>query len=404
MPGCSKFVRSLAFMAALMVCVLPAAWGQAGAGAPAAGTFTITGTPGGAQPMVGVASDGSTWQTILWFINVSAPVQNAAVVILENELGGPFNATCTSASGVSSTFCEFAGNSLLADGAERVVITGLTATTPAAPFQIVLLSGGGYAISAIVQHFDAKGNLLSSAAVTDPGLLVPAVTTAYATGIDEEALVDESILLVNPSSDASIIVTLNAYDGEASVGTRAPIASQQIPLLPLGRFSGLLTAVFPTLDFLSYANPGGPNGLLQGFLSATAGAGQSFGFAVLRQDIAPSGSIVSTPWSAFPAIAAPTGPIGHLSVFPQPTACSGDYTGTITGSADVPWSLYVHLGSAKYLVMATGSYVDATGSLGSTTVNWLAPGEFFTLEAQSGGVLAVVTLTPPASCGTAKPD
>lgn len=391
MPSCVKFVRLFAVMAALTACVLPAAWGAAAPGAPAAGTFTIDGA------QVGVAPDGSSWQTLLWIINVSASSQNAALVTLQDESGNAYYVTCTAADGSTSTLCEWAGNSLLATGAERIVLTGLTPTTVAAPFKIVLLSGGGYAFSAIVQHFDAEGNLLSSAALTDPGLLLPGVTTSYAAGIDEEALVDESILLTNPSTNASINVTLNAYDGQASAGSRAPLATKQITIQPLGRVSGLLTEIFPGVNFLSYSNPSGPNGLLQGFLSATAS--QNFGFAVQRQDIAPSGAIVTTLWSAFPAAPAPAGPSSYLSVDPQPSACSGFYTGTIAGSASVPWFLYVHVGTAKYLVMGTGSMVDATGSYGSTTVNWLSPGEVFTLEAQTGGLLQSVTLTPPESCG-----
>jgi hypothetical protein len=146
----------------------------------------------------------------------------------------------------------------------------------------------------------------------------------------------------------------------------------------------------------SSGNPVGTPGLLQGFLSATAS--QNFGFAVLREDIAPSGAIIATPWSAFPAVAAATGPSSYLTVDPQPSVCSGMYPGTITASASVPWFLYVHAGPAKYLVMASGSYVDANGSPGTTTVNWLAPGYSFTLEAQAGGLLQSVTLTPPASC------
>ncbi len=391
MPSNLTIVRSLAVMAALAVCVLPVAWGQAGSGAPAAGSFTVDGA------RVGLEQDGSTWQTALWFINVSASVQDAALVALQDEQGGPFYLTCTAADGFSSTYCEFAGNSVLTTGAERVILTGLTPTTPAAPFKIVLLSGGGYAVSAIVQHFDAQGNLLSSTALTDPALLIPAVTSTYAAAIDEEAFVDQSILLANPSSSAAINVTLNAYDGQSGVGSRAPIASKQILIQPLGRVSGLLTEIFPAVNFLSYSNPGGPNGLLQGFLSATAG--QDFGFAVLREDIAPSGSIVSTPWSAFPAAPAPTGPSSYLSVDPQPNICQGNYTGTIAASASVPWVVYVHTQGGRYTVMASGPHVSATGDYGSTTVNWLTPGCSFTLEAQGGGLLRSVALTAPASCG-----
>ena len=395
MPSGLKFVRSLAVLAALTACVLPAAWGQAGSGAPAAGTFTIDGS------QVGVEPDGSTWQTTLWFINVSAGVQSAALVTLQDETGNAFYVTCTASDGTTSTLCEWAGNSLLTSGAERIVLTGLTPTTAAAPFKIILLSGGGYGFSAIVQHIDASGNLLSSTALTDPGLLLPGVTSSYAAGIDEEALVDQSVLLTNPSGNASINVTLDVYDGQSAAGSRAPIASKQILLQPLGRMSGLLTEIFPGVNFLSYANPSGPNGLLQGFLSATAS--QNFGFAVLREDIAPSGSIIATPWSAFPAVAALSGPSSYLTVDPQPNVCQGNFTGTITASASVPWDLYVHVGPAKYLVMASGSQVDASGSPGSTTVNWLSPGTSFTLEAQAGGLLQSVALTPPASCsGTAK--
>jgi len=278
-------------------------------------------------------------------------------------------------------------------------VTGLTPTTPVAPFKIQLQSSGGYSFSAIVQHFDVQGKLLSSTALTDPGLLVPAVTNAYAAGIDEEALVDESIILTNPSPNASINITLNAYDGQFSVGPRAPIATKQILIRPLGRVSGLLTEIFSGVDFVeisSNANPVGTAGLLQGFLSATAG--QDFGFAVLRQDIAPNGFIVSTPWTAFPAAPAPAGPSAYLSVDPQPIICQGNYTGTIAASASVPWYVYVHAGAAKYLVMASGPVVSATGDYGTTTVHWLAPGYSFTLEAQAGGLLRTVTLTPPASC------
>jgi hypothetical protein len=48
--------------------------------------------------------------------------------------------------------------------------------------------------------------------------------------------------------------------------------------------------------------------------------------------------------------------------------------------------------------MASGPQVSANGDLGSSTVNWLSPGEIFTLEAQSGGVLQTVVLTPPPQC------
>lgn len=390
MPSYLKNVRSLAVIAALVVSALPAAWGQTSGGAPASGTFTINGA------QVGLDQDGSTWQTILFFINVSATSENSALVTLMDPEGALFNATCTEANGALSAACQWAGNSLLAYGTERFVVAGLTPTTPVAPFKIQLQSSGGYSFSAIVQHFDAQGNLLSSTALTDPGLLVPDVTASYGAAVDEEPFVDQSIILTNPSTSANIAITLNLYDGQFTAGPRPPLATKQYVLGPLGRVSGLLTEIFPNLICASCANPVAGPALPQGFLSATAA--QDFGFAVLRQDIAPNGFIVSTPWTAFPAAPAPAGPSAYLSVDPQPLICQGNYTGTIAASASVPWYVYVHAGAAKYLVMASGPVVSATGDYGTTTVHWLAPGYSFTLEAQAGGLLRTVTLTPPASC------
>ncbi len=386
MPSNLKSVRLLGVMAALVVLCLPVAWGQ---GLPAAGTYNITGA------QVGVEADGSMWQTILWFVDVSAGTQDAAVVALLNPDGTPADVTCTLADGTFSTYCVWAGNSVLTDSDERMVLTGLSPTSAASPITIQLLSAGGFAITAVVQHIDAYGNLLSSTALTDPGLLVPAVSASYAGAIDEEQFVDESIILSNPSANASISVTLNAYDGQSGAGARPPIGTKQFVILPLGRVSGLLTEIFPGVNFLSYLNSVGTKGLLQGFFSATAS--QNFGIAVLRQDIAPNGAIVTTPWSAFPAATPPAGPVAYLSV-DSPTSCQGDYTGTITASASVPWIVYVHIGAAKYEPMTSGPIVDANGSVTSATVSWLAPGEFFTLEAQSGGIRQTVTLTPPPQC------
>jgi hypothetical protein len=189
---------------------------------------------------------------------------------------------------------------------------------------------------------------------------------------------------------------LNAYDGQAAVGTRPPLATKQIMLPPLGRFAGLLTEIFPSVNFLSYTNSVGTIGLLQGFLSATST--QNFGLAVLRQDFAVNGAITSTLWSAFPAATPPAGPTSYLTVT-QPTNCSGAYSGTITASASVPWAVYVNAGKEKVLVTQSGPTVDVSGALGSTMVNWLVPGEYFTLVAQSNGeILQSVTLTPPGSC------
>jgi len=389
MPSNLRSVRLLAVMAALVVLCLPVAGGQASSGLPAAGTYNITGA------QVGVEADGSMWQTILWFVNVSAGTQDAAVVALLNPDGTPADVTCTLADGTFSTYCVWAGNSVMTDGDERIVLTGLSPTSAASPITIQLLSAGGYAITAVVQHIDAQGNLLSSTGLTDPGLLVPGVTSSYAGAIDEEQLVDESIILSNPSANASIAITLNAYDGQSGAGARPPIGTKQFVIPALGRVSGLFTEIFSGVNFLSYSNSVGTKGLLQGFFTATAS--QNFGIAVLRQDIAPNGAIVTTPWLAFPAATPPAGPVAYLSV-DSPTSCQGDYTGTITASASVPWVVYVHIGAAKYEPMTSGPIVSASGSVTSTTVNWLAPGEFFTLEAQSGGILQTVALTPPSQC------
>lgn len=388
MPSNLRNVRRLAVIAVLAILALPVAWGQAGSGLPAGGTYQITGA------QLGVDPDGSTWQTILWFINVSAGTKDAAVVALINPDGTPANVGCTLYDGTFSTFCQWAGNSVLTDGAERLVLTGLSPTSATIPITIQLLSAGGYAISAIVQHFDATGNLLSSMALTPPSFLQPGVTSDYAAAIDLESMVDESIILSNPSSNAALTITLTAYDGEASAGARPPIATKQFILQPLQRVSGLLTEIFPNLFCPQCANPVSMP-LVQGFLSATAP--QNFGIAVLRQDIAVNGSIVSTPWAAFPAAPAPAGPVSYFTVTP-PTICSGDYTGTITASASVPWVVFVHVGTTEYRPMASGPQVSANGDLGSSTVNWLSPGEIFTLEAQSGGVLQTVVLTPPPQC------
>ena len=384
-----KSTRPLVLMAALVICALPVAWGQSG-GAPAAGTFTLS------SAKVGLDQDGTTWQTILWFSNVSATSANSAIVTLMDREGEPFDATCTEANGAVSADCQWVGNSLLSYGTERFVITAVTPTAPVAPFKIQLQSSGGYAISAIVQHLDAKGNLLASTALTDQGLLVPQVTSSYGGAVNLEPLVDQSIILTNPSTNAKISITVSVYDGQFSVGQRPPLATKEYVLAPLGRASGLLTEIFPNLVCTMCANPLAGPSLPQGFLAVTAA--QEFGLAVLRQDIAASGAILSTPWTAFPAAQPPAGPTAYLSVDPQPSTCGINYTGTIAASASVPWYVYVHSGASKYLVMASGPVVSEAGDYGTATVNWLYPGYSFTLEAQSGGLLRTVTLTPPSSC------
>jgi hypothetical protein len=83
---------------------------------------------------------------------------------------------------------------------------GGSAEFTAQSFSIQMKSTGGYAISAIVQHLDVNGNVISSVALTDPALLAPVAATKFAVGLQVQD--ETNLIFSNPSTTDSATITL----------------------------------------------------------------------------------------------------------------------------------------------------------------------------------------------------
>jgi hypothetical protein len=269
-------------------------WGQ---------NSTVMNTITGAR--IGMESDGSTWQTTLFWINAFAGDRNSASITFLDENGNWLQVNCK-VPGQTIPFVQINGGPFT-NGTQ---VTGITAVDPksaAQNFSIQMKSTGGHAISAIVDHLDAAGNILSSSALTDSTLLAPVIATKFAIGLDAGDPNTEESLVLNNSGSTDAHVTLSAFDDGWLKNPRAPFASASITVPAHGRLIGFASRLLGSdanyATFLagyraSYSEP-----LYDGFLSVVSDQPIQAGASLIR--VLATGTMVQTAWHAFPGVADP---------------------------------------------------------------------------------------------------
>jgi len=289
----AKKTLILAILIAMMV--LPSMWGQ---NAP------VTMTVAGAQ--IGVASDGSTWTTVLHWTNLLAGDWNQGTLQFLDADGAVTPADVQLASGMSMSG---RGGQTGGPNTYASEMNVLTSTGAPKMFTLQLQSAGGYGLYAVVQHRDASGNILSSKAITDLSFLPSGPLQAFGVPLDLGANLGERLTFTNGGS-VTANVTLNAYDGSQEAGARPPFASVTVSVGPGSRLSGHVAELFASnpnfASFLaqSFCSAGGqqtcPLGTLnEGYL--TASSDQPLSLAATREDIGQGGAVVSTVLPVFSA-------------------------------------------------------------------------------------------------------
>jgi hypothetical protein len=293
-----RFV-TFAIAAFAALAALPSARGQIAIGSLGMPTYTLKGAKVGLEP------DGSTWQTVLWIINTAAGDWSyTEMCAIDPTTGASIMISTTFASGgppIQNACWNGGPND---NGAIRYIVTAWHPTDPVQTFSVQLWSAFGYAITAIVQHLDATGNLLSSTAMTDPQLLLPTVTTRFTLGLDTSSGAD---VIVSNTANVPANVTFAAYDPNPSTTNRTPFATTTVQIPPQGKFCRLVSDIFAgNADYAAgLASPiiGGPNGeLLQGVL--TVSSDQPISVNAVIVNTRTDGSLISTAWYAFPSVPA----------------------------------------------------------------------------------------------------
>ena len=187
------------------------------------------------------------------------------------------------------------------NGAERYIVTGYPDNTIAVQtLNIQLWSAYGYAITALVEHFDASGtNLLEPpVALTDPQLLVPGVSTHFTMGLDNPAMME---VVIRNTTNAVANVTFGTYDPNPSSTNRVPFATTTVQVPSGGMFCRRVSEVFAgNTDFeAALANPvtGNGTGFVQGVL--TVSSDQPVSVNPILFSTKSDGSLLSTVWYAF---------------------------------------------------------------------------------------------------------
>jgi hypothetical protein len=187
------------------------------------------------------------------------------------------------------------------NGAIRYIVTAWHPTDPVQTFDVELWSAVGYAMTAVIQHLDAGGNLLSSSAVTDPQLLLPAVTTQFSLGLDDPSGTN---VIVSNTANVLTNVTFAAYDPNPSTTNRKPFATTTVQIPPQGRFCRLVSDIFAgNADYAAaLRNPitGTGTEFVQGVL--TVSSDQLVSVNTVLVNTRTDGSLMSTAWYAFPSL------------------------------------------------------------------------------------------------------
>jgi len=292
----AKRVATLAIAAFAALAALPSARGQIAIGSLGMPTYTLKGAKVGLEP------DGSTWQTVLWLINTSAGDWSyTKMATIDPVTGNDVMTNATYASGGAPVPGAGFNGGPNDNGANRFIITAWHPTDPVQTFDVELWSAVGYAMTAVIQHLDAGGNLLSSSAVTDPQLLLPAVTTQFSLGLDTSLGTD---VIVSNTANVPANVTFAAYDAEPSTTNRKPFATTTVQIPPQGRFCRLVSDIFAgNADYaaeLALYAAAGYTGLGQGVL--TVSSDQLVSVNTVLVNTRTDGSLMSTAWYAFPSL------------------------------------------------------------------------------------------------------
>lgn len=301
----------LALVAAAMV---PSAKGQLPITKLGMPTYTLTGIK------VGTAPDGTQYKTVLWRENVSAGdwsytvmaiVDQAPVVdpVTGSLVAQAVMVTWTHADGsVNSGAGANGGPNQY--GADSSIVSGYPDNTiPVQTLNVQIWCAYGYAITALVEHFDASGtNLLErQVTLTDSQLLLPTVTTRFTLGLNDPTAM--AVIVRNTGSDVAN-VTFAAYDSNPSSTNRTPFATATVQVPAGGKFCHLVGEVFSSFAdaqnqaaFASdYAGPDGGNGtgFIQGVLAVSADQPISVDTVLFNTES--DGSLLTTVWYAFPSV------------------------------------------------------------------------------------------------------
>jgi hypothetical protein len=298
---------SKVIVAALAIsALLPSAKGQVAIGTLGMPTYITTGIK------IGTAPDGTQYKTALWLINASAgdwsytsmaPIDLTATNLTTGQATGwAVDVGGTYANGSDATAAFWNGGPNM-NGAERIIVTGYPDNTASVrTLNIQLWSAYGYAITALVEHFDASGtNLLEPpVALTDSQLLVPGVSTHFTMALDNPAMME---VVIQNTTNSVANVTFGVYDSNPSSTNRIPFATTTVQVPAGAMFCRRVSEIFAdNTSFASdYAGPDGGNGT--GFAQAvlTVSSDQPVSVNPILFSTKSDGSLLSTVWYAFPS-------------------------------------------------------------------------------------------------------
>ena len=293
-------VKLVIAIIALATVVLPSARGQVSLPCCGMPTYTVTGIK------VGTAPDGSQYKTALWIINgASGDWSYSRTATVDPVTGQPVMTTSVSAAGGDISGAGWNGGPNQ-HGAHRLIVSGYPDNTVAVQtLNVQIWSAAGYAITALVGHLDASGNLLEPpVALTDPQLLVPRISTQFTLGLDDPSAME---VAVRNTGSAIANVTLKAYDSSPSSTNRVPFATATVQIPAGGKFCHLISEIFGSfadaqnqMAFANdYAGPDGGNGtgFVQGVLALSAD--QPISVNAVLFNTKSDGSLLTTVWYAF---------------------------------------------------------------------------------------------------------
>ena len=287
-----------------LVALLPA-WGQTNGGAV---TTTLSKLMFGVDPRDATM----TWTTTLRLINRTPNAMHNEIVAVFDARGNRSVAMFTSLYGGSNPTSE--GWFWVSPVGEcRLVVTGLTPTTVAAPSKVTVealqdADGLPYIVaSATVQETDANGLIVQSYEVVDPSTVqrTPGQAFGFGTDLGVPGL-DANLILFNPNIGITANVTVSVYDGyNTATSGHTPITSVTIPVIPGSPVSQMLGQLLANNSDLAnlFANPpamgnGQPDPLLQQVITVTSD--QPVALSVSRTNVGSDGSLTATGAYAFP--------------------------------------------------------------------------------------------------------
>jgi hypothetical protein len=354
----TKIVVGFAF-ALIAAAMVPSAKGQVSLPCCGMPTYTVKGAK------VGTASDGTQFKTALWLANGSAGDWSYTRMTSVDAVTGVVVVTTTTfANGAVDVTAGWNGGPNQY-GAERFIISGYPDNTGAVQtLNVQLWSAYGYAVTALVEHFDASGvNLLEPpVAITDPQLLLPSVSTRFTLGLDDPAATE--VVVRNAGTDIAN-VTVAAYDAESTTSAnRVPFATVTMQIPVGGKFGRFASEVFAGNDAFAaelakYINAGYAS-FGQGVL--TVSADQPISVNTVLFNTKSDGSLLSTVWFAFPSvpsILAINAVQGFNPSLPFPQ-CYEATNGILNQPGDSFLLLYGKFGASQGSVVVDGSALPAS--------------------------------------------